>query len=117
MNAHLMKNAHRSKTPRMWILASGLILFGLLWLGVCCTTHPGSSHGKDESAVLQKALESAGPSLAVRLRRHVEKIATEIGPRSYTHLAALREAEKWIVQSLSDAGLVVRKLGFQVADQ
>ena len=112
-----MKKSPRSKKRCMWILSSILILLGLLVLGVRCVTHPGASHGKDESAPLHKTLESAGLTLAERLRRHVEKIATEIGPRSYTHLAALREAEEWLVKSFSDAGLVVRKLGFQVGDQ
>ncbi|MHC4512935.1 MAG: M28 family peptidase [Planctomycetota bacterium] len=112
-----MKKASLSKKRRMWILAIILILVAAGYLGVRHVTHPGSSHGTDESALRHEALASGGPLLAERLRSHVEKIATEIGPRGYTHLKALRATEAWIVRSLTDAGLAVSKQAYQVGDQ
>ncbi len=104
----------RKRRLGLWILAILilLVLTALLVAAYAIAGMPGSSH----DGPLQP-LTADETALSDRLRRHVRKLAGDIGERNVLNPQALEAAAKYIESSLADAGYAPVRHAYRTAGQ
>jgi hypothetical protein len=104
----------RAGRSALRILLALLGLLGLLGLTVWLVMirMPGCSHTGP-----LPALDAREQALAPELRRHVEALATGVGPRSLEHPDKLEAAAAYISQAFAEDGLQARREEFAVQNE
>ncbi|OGV48446.1 MAG: hypothetical protein A2X49_15960 [Lentisphaerae bacterium GWF2_52_8] len=95
---------------------NGCLRLSLLFIGLgaitslgCCASIKMPGHSFPSSVFTPSDSEKA---LALELRRDVEKLATEIGPRNLEHYDKLNEAANWLAQEFRNAGCSVSEQSY-----